>query len=145
MLRKKSKTVAMAMNRQQFKARASEYLVGSLGELLKSRMAKSLGWPDGRYVGKWRRESDQLLDRLGLLLETQTIVQKFDRSRVVRESLKECTEDTLSWLGTTIRVVARIAREEDLPNKVPKSSWGSVIRVEEWIEEFKEKVETLLE
>ena len=139
---KLTKTIAMAMDRKQFKAKASEHLVGALGEYLKSRLAKTLGWPDGRYVGKWRRETETLLDRLDALVAAQPTTQKFDRAKAVRESLRECVKDPLSWLGVTVRVVARVAKEEGLPNKVAKS-WG-VGDLELWLEEFGEKVDLLL-
>lgn len=138
----KSKVVAMAMDRKLFKAKASEHITGAIGEYLKSRLAETLGWPDGRYVGKWRRESVSLLGRLEVLVASQTTTQNFDRQKAVREVLKECTKDRLSWLGVTVRVVARVAREEKLPNKVPKS-WG-IEDLNSWLDEFEEKVEELL-
>lgn len=128
------KVVAMAMNRQQFKSKVSEYLTGAIGEYLKSKTASDLGWPNSRYVGKWQRESRMLLDRLEELVENQPTSQKFDRTRVVKESLKDCTAKPMSWLGTTVRAVARIAREEGLPDKLPKG-WG-IQNIEQWLDDF---------
>lgn len=137
-----TKVTAMAMDRKQFKSRVSEYLTGAIGEYLKSRLASEMGWPNSRYVGKWRRESDTLVNQLDRLIKNQPTTQKFDRTKVVRESLKDCTAKPLSWLVTTGRVVSRVADEENLPDKLPRT-WG-IGDIEDWLEEFSRSVTDLL-
>lgn len=126
----------MAMDRNGFENKLSEFLTGACGEYMAARLAKAMGWPDARYVGKWMREVDRLLDiELKKFYNDQKTKSSFNRKKLFDKCLMETIDRPFAQFTTAASSLRSIAEKYKLPFKIKKTDFDPEV----WLEEFADR------
>jgi hypothetical protein len=97
------KIFSMAMTREQFEGKLSEFLTGAMGEYLKARVSEIMVGSN-KYTGKWDKEVDRLIrQELVNFYYNQTTKTNFKREKLLLKVLKETTSNQMSWFGTELQ------------------------------------------